>query len=464
MTDDNDFAALLDQYDTGTQKRLNVGDRVKATVIHLGKDDVFFSLGVAQEASMQRVALGEREVKMGDTIDAIVVNTKNGIELGVKLGGGRDRMGAEMLEQAKAAGIPVDGTVTGVNKGGIEVNIGGTRAFCPLGQIDVNFVDDPNTLVGKTMQFLVREIREGGRNVVLSRRALVEQERRAQGDALKKTLQVGSRVKGTVTRITDFGVFVDLGGVDGMVPLSELAHTRVKDAREYVKEGDQIEANVTRLEDDPKRPGQMRIGLSIKALQGDPFADFVAEAPVGRTFPGVIAKLETFGAFIEVAPGVQGLAHISELSNKRVRQPSDVVKVGDSVQARVLSIDESKKRISLSLKDPSTSSESLQSGQTLEVTVGKAERGGVLVTLPNGGEGFLPAAETGTPPGTELSRAFPEGSKLTVRIVESGKGRVKVSKRAHDTAEEREMVASYNSKSGGHSFGTLGDLLNKQKR
>ncbi len=347
---------------------------------------------------------------MGDIIDAIVVSTKNGIELGVKLGG-RDRMGGEMLEQAKAAGIPVEGTVTGVNKGGIEVSIGGTRAFCPLGQIDVNFVDDPNTLIGKTMQFLVREIREGGRNVVLSRRALVEAERRVQGDALKKTLEVGSRVKGTVTRITDFGVFVDLGGVDGMVPLSELAHTRVKDAREYVKEGDQIEANVTRLEDDPKRPGQMRIGLSIKALQGDPFADFVADAPVGRTFPGTIAKLETFGAFIEVAPGVQGLAHISELSNKRVRMPSDVVKVGDSVQARVLSIDESKKRISLSLKDASTSSESLQSGQTLEVTVGKAERGGVLVTLPNGAEGFLPSAETGTPPGTELGRVFAPGSK-----------------------------------------------------
>ena len=459
----DDFAALLDEYDTGKQKRLNVGDRVRATVIHLGKENVFFSLGVAQEASMPRTSLGERELAIGDVIDALVVSTRDGIELGVKLGG-RDRASGEMLEQAKAAGIPVEGVVTGVNKGGIEVTIGGVRAFCPLGQIDVGFSDDPQTLVGKTLQFLVREIREGGRNVVLSRRALIEAERRVQGDVLKKSLQVGQRLKGKVSRITDFGVFVDLGGVDGMVPLGELAHTRVKDAHEFVKEGDDVEVTVTRLEDDPKRAGQMRIGLSIKATLDDPFAAFLADTPVGRTFNGTVARLEQFGAFIEIAPGVQGLAHVSELSHKRVRAPSDVVKVGDAVTVRVLSVDEAKRRIALTMKDATASGEAASKGQTLEVTVASAERGGLVVTLPNGAEGFLPATETGTPQGTDLGHAFAKGTKVTVRVLDSGKGRVRVSKRAFDDAEERALVDSYRSSAGGsQSLGTFADLL-KAKR
>lgn len=465
MTDDNDFAALLNEYDTGKQKRLQVGDRVSAKIIHLGKEDVFFALGVAQEASMPRIALGDRKVEIGDSIDAMVVSTRGGtIELGLKLG--RERLDGAMLEQAKAAGIPVEGTVTGVNKGGIEVNVGGARAFCPLGQIDINFSDDPQTLVGKTMQFLVREIREGGRNVVLSRRALMEAERRAKGDELRKSLAVGQRVKGTVSRITDFGVFVDLGGVDGMIPMAGLSHARVKDAREIVKEGDTVEVDVMKIEEDPKRPGQQRIGLSMKSTQADPFDGFIESSPTGQTFPGRVVKLETFGAFIEIAPGVQGLAHISELSHKRVNQPSDVVKVGDEVQARVLSVDSSKRRIALSLKDPGASGDKVASGQTIEVTVGAAERGGIIVTLPNGAEAFLPASETGTPPGTELSRTFAPGSKLTVRVMDSaGKGRPRVSKRAHDQAEERGMVDAYNRQSGApRSLGTLGDLLKKAGR
>ncbi len=465
MTDDNDFAALLDQYDTGKQKRLQVGDRVSARVIHMGKDDVFFALGVGQEAHMPRAALGERKVAMGDSIDAMVVSTRDGsIELGLKLG--RDRLNGDMLEQARAAGVPVEGTVTGVNKGGIEVNVGGARAFCPLGQIDVNFSDDPQTLVGKTLQFLVREIREGGRNVVLSRRALMEAERRAKGDELRKTLAVGQRVKGTVSRITDFGVFVDLGGVDGMIPMASLSHTRIKDARDVVKEGDLVEVDITRIEEDPKRPGQQRIGLSMKSTQADPFDGFVAKKPTGQTFTGKVVKLETFGAFIELESGVQGLAHVSELSHKRVRMPSDVVGVGDEVQVRVLSIDEAKRRIALTLKDAGATSEKVASGQTIEVTVASAERGGVVVTMPNGAEGFLPASETGTPPGTELARAFPPGSKLTVRVMDAGgKGRPRVSKRSHDEAEERGMVDAYNRSSGApRSLGTLGDLLKQRGR
>ncbi|MBC7794402.1 MAG: S1 RNA-binding domain-containing protein [Clostridia bacterium] len=459
----DDFAALLEEYDTGKQRRLNVGDRVRATVIHLGKETIFFSLGQTQEASMARLALGEREVKVGDVIDAMVITTRDGIELGVKLGS-KDRASGEMLEQAKHAGIPVDGVVTGVNKGGIEVTVGGVRAFCPLGQIDINFTDDPSTLVGKTLQFLIREIREGGRNVVLSRRALIDAERRVQGDALKKSLQVGQRLKGKVSRITDFGVFIDLGGVDGMVPLSELAHTRVKDAHDLVNEGDDVEVNVTRLEDDPKRPGQMRIGLSIKATLDDPFLAFVGDAPVGRTFVGTVARLEQFGAFIELLPGIQGLAHVSELAHKRVREPKEVVSVGQQVTVRVLSIDESKRRIALTLKDATSTGEGVRQGEMLEVTVASAERGGIVVTLPNGAEGFLPAAETGTAPGTDLGHAFAKGTKFQVRVLDSGKGRTRVSKRAHDDAEERALVNSYRNSSGGsQSFGTFGDLLNRKK-
>lgn len=412
MSDDiqdggEDFAAMLEQYGDAKPLRLSVGDRVSAKVIHLTKDTVFFQLSHADEAFMPRVALGEREVEIGDTIDAMVVSTRDGIELGLKLG--RDLASLDMLEQARAGKVPVEGTVTAVNKGGLEVKVGSVSAFCPLGQIDLGFVDEPDKLIGKTKQFLVRELREGGRSVVLSRRALLEAERREKAAALRDKLAVGQRLTGKVSRVADFGLFVDLGGVDGLVPMSELSHARVDDPRRIAREGDEVTVQLLRIEDDPKRPGQQRIALSIKATQPDPFDAVAGSLQVSSIVEGRVVKLEPFGAFVEIAPGVQGLVHVSELSYKRVRHPGDVLEVGREVAVRVLAVDHDKKRISLSLR---------QAGGKDEAAAAAASR---------------------EPSPRELAR--------------------------REAAEERAIVDDYKASGGtGGGLGTLGDLLKRKTK
>ncbi len=466
-----DFAAMFEAQSRVETKRLHLGDKVSAKVVHIGKEDVFFAISAAQEAVMPKSDLLDKEgkltVSMGSTVEAYVVGLEDGIQLTRKLG--KDNLDVGMLEEARAQGIPLDGTVTGVNKGGLEVQLGGgARGFCPIGQADLGFVEDAQALVGKTLQFLVREVKERGRNVVVSRRALLEREREAQKKDLLQTLAVGQRLSGKVTRVAAFGAFVDLGGLDGMIPVSELSHSRVKNVEDVLKVGDPVSVEVLRIEDDPKRKGTPRIALSLKATLADPFDQHLSVLQSGAPLQGTVEKLEAYGAFVTLFPGVTGLVHVSELSHKRVRHPSDVVKVGQQVEVRVLSVSPETRKIALSLKDApkSTEESGLHVGAAVQGTVERIERYGVFVTLDGGaGKALLPAAESGTPPGTDLARAFPVGSRVEAQLIAiDAEGRLKISKTAHERAEERAVVAQYNQASGKSGFGTLGDLLAKKKK
>ena len=463
----DDFAALLAESESRSRALpLRVGEKVRAKVIHIGKETVFCELSPTQEGSMPRAELTDDEgrltVAVGDALDVFVIADRDGIQLSRKVG--RDSVDVEMLQQAVHTELPVEGLVTGVNKGGLEVAMGGVRAFCPIGQADIGFVEDAATFVGKTLQFVVREVRDGGRSVVLSRRALLEAQRAAQAEQLLATLAVGQQLEGTVTRIADFGVFLDLGGLDGLVPISELSYGRVDDPRSVVKEGERLTVAVLRIEDDPKRHGRPRIALSLKAAQPDPLDRHAAEITEGATLNGRVTRLEKFGAFVELFPGVEGLVHVSEMSGKRVRHPSDVVQVGDEVTVRVLGVQRAERRISLSLReaapDPGAAA-ALTAGSLVDGTVERVERFGVFVKLASGGTALLPAAESATPPGADLAKAFPVGSThaLAVLAVDE-RGRVKVSKRAREAAEERAVLADFNERQPrGGGFGTLGDLL-----
>lgn len=481
-----DFAALLAQYDKPTSLKLQPGDRVRAKVVHFGKEDVFFELSPTQEGVMPRAEVMDAEGKVtvaaGDVLEVFVARVGDQIELSRKVG--RDQIDVELLQRARETQLPIEGTITAVNKGGLEVQLGGSaRGFCPMGQVDVNFVEDVQKLIGQTLQFVVRDVREGGRNVVLSRRALLEADRKAKAQVLRGSLEVGQRMQGKVTRIADFGVFVDLGGIDGMIPLGALAYERVERAEDVVHTGDVVDVEITRLEDDPKRPGQLRVGLSRRATLADPLTSFAVEHPEGTVLTGKVTKLETFGAFVEVAPGLDGLVHVSELSHKRVRHPSDVVEVGQELTVKLLSIDAAKRRIALSLKQasaseaPQSSGESgrvgggastgqLAQGTPVEGTVERIEKYGVFVQLEGGKVALMPAAETGTEPGTDLTRAFPVGSKVALQVLGTNeRGQLRVSKKARERAEERTLVEDYNRTSGaGKGFGTFGDLLKKSAK
>ncbi|HEX4621922.1 MAG TPA: S1 RNA-binding domain-containing protein, partial [Myxococcaceae bacterium] len=394
------------------------------------------------------------------------------------------------LAEAKASGMPVEGLVLAVNKGGLEVAVGDVRAFCPISQIDLRFVEKPDGFVGEKLLFRVTEVRD--RNVVLSRRALLEEEQRAKAAETRKTLEVGKQVQGSVTGVREFGAFVDLGGIEGMIPVSEMSHVRIGHPSEVVKVGDEVQVEILRMEaPQPNSPDKAkhkeRITLSLRALQEDPWKAALAELKEGARTKGKVVRLQPFGAFVELRPGVDGLIHVSALSDRRIAHPRDTVQVGQEVEVQVEKVDEKEKRIGLRLvKDgelvgsgvasapperpasaPAESAPRPRVGDIVTGTVDRVESFGVFLKFP-GGKGLIPASETGTERGTDLRRTFTLGQELKVAIVEiEGGGKLRLSIPAAARAEERADMDAWKKnqpKGGGKKgFGTLGDLLKDKK-
>lgn len=348
---EEDFAAMLAEMDGGkpASKRVRTGDIVKGKVISIGQTSVFVDVGGKAEGHLDRSQVSDGEgkllVKVGDTIEARVVGDEGGVlALRVKLGGRGPEVRAE-LQQAAELGIPVEGTVTEVVKGGVSVDIAGVRGFCPASQIDARFVDDLSTYVGQKLSF--RVTRYEPRNLVLSRRALVEEEKQKLASETRKKLEVGVVLRGKVISFKPFGAFVDIGGMEGMLHISELGHTRVERPEDVLRVGQELDVAVLKIE--PGEKGE-RISLSLKALANDPWQDATRSLAEGQRVKGTITRLQPFGAFVEIAPGVEGLVHISELgANRRINHPKEVVSVGQEVEAVVLAVDHEKRRLGLSM-------------------------------------------------------------------------------------------------------------------
>ncbi|HHH38873.1 MAG TPA: S1 RNA-binding domain-containing protein, partial [Sedimenticola sp.] len=255
------------------------------------------------------------------------------------------------LEQAWELQQPVDGRVTGVRKGGLEVEIAGVRAFCPASQIDIRFIEDLEQFVGQHLSFRITKFQGGRRpDLVVSRRALLEEEQKIQAEETRALLEEGAVLNGIVTSLKDYGAFVDLGGIEGMIHISELAFGHVQHPKDVLSEGQAVEVSVLRIEktDNPRHPE--KIALSIRALSRDPWLDAEQQFPVGSRVRGRVTRIQPFGAFVELVPGVEGMIHISELGvEQRVGHPAEVLQEGQSVEARVLSVDPEKRRIGLSL-------------------------------------------------------------------------------------------------------------------
>ena len=480
-----------------SRKSLRVGEKVKAKIFQLGADTAFVSIGGKSEAMIELQELKDDEgilrLGVGDEIEAHVIETgAKGIYLSRKLPKGAASLAR--LAEARASGMPVEGLVIAVNKGGIEVAIGDIRAFCPSSQVDVRPAGKLDHFVGEKLLFRVTEVKE--KNVVLSRRALLEEENKARAVELKKELAVGKVFSGHVTSVRDFGAFVDLGGLEGMVPVSEMSHLRVEHPSDVVRPGDLVEVEVIRLEDaQPNSPDKAkhkdRITLSLKSRQEDPYKAAMEEFKEGARLKGKVVRMQPFGAFVELKPGVDGLIHISAMSDRRIAHPRDVMKVGDEIEVQVEKLDPAEKKISLRLvkdgapvgsgvstsdsapaekaeRQPSAPRpERARRGQIVTGKVDRVEPFGVFIAW-DGGKGMIPASETGTDRGTDLRRTFPMGTELKAEIIEVNGDKLKLSVTAAIRSEERADLDAWKKTQkpvggGKAGFGTLADKFKNLK-
>jgi small subunit ribosomal protein S1 len=480
------FAALFEAEDKGNKaKKLRtpgLGERVRAEVVKIGKDDVFVEIVGAPGAKRLQAYLSHEDVRgadgavalvIGDSVEAVVVDNKGGeLRLGRTMGTPK---GAEELERAAAARVAVEGKVTGVNKGGLDVEVGGIRAFCPISQADRTFVADPQSLVGRSLQFLVTEVKEGGRRVVVSRRALLEQESRAQADEVRAKLVVGAVLRGTVSAVREFGAFVDLGGVEGLLPNAEISHDRGQRATGTLSPGDSVEVQVREIKEgvvDKRGRPTTKITLSLKALSADPWDAAESVAPVGRVLRGTVARVVDFGAFVRIASGIEGLLHASELGGN-VADASTVLSAGQSVDVVVRALDKAARKCSLTLAPEGLSvgaevrGPSLSIGAIVNGTVERVEPFGVFMqidgTRGREGRGLIPNVELGTPRGADTRKLFPVGHKLQAKVLETGDGKLRLSLRAVKDDEERADFDGYRAREvDGKKLGTFADLLRKR--
>jgi small subunit ribosomal protein S1 len=361
MPDDKneDFGALLAEFEKQSpqpsrrRRDPKIGETVKGRVVSIGHEAVFVDLGAKAEGMFDIVQLrdegGKLRVAVGDEIEGRVVETagKAGCIVLHALGAGH--IAKAELEQAAALGLPVEGLVTGVNKGGVEVLVSGVRAFCPISQLDLRHVDDASVFVNQRLAFKIS--RYEPKNLVLSRRALLEEEQQRAAATTRAKLEPGAILRGKVSSLKDYGAFIDLGGIEGMVHVSELGFARVAHPKDVLTVGQEVEVAVLRIEkgEGPKKPE--KVALSLKSLEKDPWDDAVERFPEGARLGGTVARVEPFGAFVELARGLEGLVHVSELGRK-VSHPREVVKPGQAVQVTVLSVDRERRRIALSLAAP----------------------------------------------------------------------------------------------------------------
>lgn len=361
-----DFASMFAEYERqqgGPHKARRgprEGEMVKGRIVSIGAETVFVDLGGKAEGTLDlldvRDAEGHITVKVGDEIEARVVRTEEGSAVLRRVLGKGKEAHAELLGAFQMQ-IPVEGVVSAVNKGGVEVQIAGARAFCPISQLDLRHVEDASGYVGQRHQFRITKYESAGRgreNIVVSRRALLEEEQAARAAETRAKLVVGAVLPGKVSTIKDYGAFIDLGGVEGMLHVSELGFSRVSHPRDVLAVGQPVEVQIIRIEksDEPNNPKKHdKISLSLKSLEKDPWGDAKERFPEGAKVPGKVLRVESFGAFVELAPGVEGLVHVSEMAaeKKSMKDARQMVKPGQSATVTVLGVDVEKRRISLSM-------------------------------------------------------------------------------------------------------------------
>lgn len=440
--DPEDFAALFEGQLVRDIRRVSVGEMVDGNVVEIGTEYVFIDIGAKTEAYMPRTELqdddGHLTVSVGDKLRATVMALEKGgqILVGRRLQKGQGSV--EAIEMAFNNELPVEGRVIAVNKGGFDVEVMGQRAFCPLSQIEIGRTETPEIHINQTYEFQITEYGSRGRRFVVSRVALLKATQMARAEMTRAQIKVGAQLEGMVRSIQPYGVFVDLGGVDGFVHISELSYSHVKNPSEVVSEGQVVQVEVLGIEQGPK--GE-RVSLSIRSTTLDPWREAAQWLKIGELYSARVARLAPFGAFVELQAGVDGLLSISELSwEKRINHPSEVLSEGDQVEVAVIGLDLENKRISLSLRATQGNpwegaAERFPEGGAFDGEVERVVDFGVFVRLEPGLIGLIPLSELGLAPGQSASAAFQPGDSVGVEVLTVDEERRRISLRKAGAAK-----------------------------
>ncbi len=517
-------------------RAFKVGDKVRAKVLALGPGGALCDLWGKEKGVLDLRELATPEgaaPQVGDSVDVIVLQdgTRGGGNLVVTRDPNRADRNREMVVQAYNAGDAIEGLITGLNRGGLEVDIGGVRGFCPSSQIDVRVPSQQELAAMVLRREIFKVTSLSDREAVVSRRALRETDIRARAEEAVASIKVGDKVKGRVVAVRDHGIFVDLGGVEGRIQLSEISHDRGTRPQDVARVGDEIEAQVLRIDvpqahpapeaktegaeapveapseapaaegeaaaegahaegdkgdkhgKDKKKPqqrfsrlpeGTPRVELSRRAIEVDPWADVHKRYPPGSVHKGKVARMQPFGAFIELEKGVDGLLHVSEidLDGRRVQHPNEVLKEAQEVTVRVARVDKGQRRIALALLPEGVTEEQLKKsvnpklGMIVMAKIADHDNFGVYAqiegTFGKVGRGFIAPPDSGLPRGADLKKSLPVGTDVKVKIVEMERGRLKLSIRAAVQDEERQAYRAYQQQANATSVGvSLADKLRK---
>lgn len=435
------FAELFEE--SLSQQNTRPGDTTNAQVVAITDDFVILDSGFKSESSIPveqfMNAQGELEVAVGDFVPVVLESIEAGDgETVLSREKAKRNEAWSKLEKAFENGDAVVGLIDGKVKGGFTVQLGGIRAFLPGSLVDVRPVRETTHLEGKELQFKVIKLDQKRNNVVVSRRAVIESENSNERESVLATLQEGQEVKGIVKNLTDYGAFVDLGGVDGLLHITDMAWKRVKHPSEIVNVGDEIEVKVLKFDRE-----RQRVSLGLKQLGEDPWANIAARFPVGSNIDGKVTNLTDYGCFVEIQEGVEGLVHVSEMdwTNKNIH-PSKVVSVGDNVTVKVLEIDEERRRISLGLKQckPNPWMEFAEAHSKGDRVTGKIKSitdFGIFIGLDGGIDGLVHLSDISwQQAGEEAVRDFKKGDEITAIVLQVDPDRERISLGLKQIAED----------------------------
>lgn len=444
-----------------------VGELVQGEIVQIGAEYAFLDIGGKSEAMISLDELrgedGEISVGIGDKLEGHVLSV-GGKEGGLLISGRVQRgVGlSDQIRQAHQQGAPVQGLVTGANKGGLDIDLGGVRAFLPASQIDLRYCQEPSVYIGRALTLRVTRFDEEARTVVVSRRAILEVELKALAEQNRARLEPGAVFAGTVVAVQEPNAIVDLGGIDGILPTAEV-HTALRNAgreEENIKLGQRAEVAVVRVEEgrgnDPwhsSLQGNLKITLTMRGLLADPLDEMLEKLSEGQRVSGRIVRLEPFGAFVELRPGVEGLIHISAVCERHITHPREVLALGQELTATVINLDRERRRIGLSLIEELRAAQAavaatLTQGQRVKVRIERIEPNGAIVRVmaPTASEttqprGLIPNGELNVPRGSDVKRLFPVGREhiAAVQSVDT-EGRVRLSLRV--VAEQDRAAAA----------------------
>ena len=416
------FAELLEE--SLANQQIKQGAILTATVVDVNQDVVIVNAGLKSEAVIPTNQFlnerGEIEVQIGDEVEVALDAVEDGF--------GETRLSREKakrtrtwsrLEEAFEQGNVVTGTISGRVRGGFTVDLDLVRAFLPGSLVDVRPVRDPASLEGSTLEFKVIKLDQKRNNVVVSRRAVVEEEYSAEREELLKNLQEGATLKGIVKNLTDYGAFVDLGGIDGLLHITDMAWKRVKHPSEVVNVGDELDVKVLKFDRE-----RSRVSLGLKQLGADPWMDLARRYPPNSRLFGKVTNIADYGCFVEIEEGVEGLVHVSEMdwTNKNV-SPHKVVQIGDEVEVMVLDIDEERRRISLGLKQCKANpgaefAENYNKGDNVAGQIKSITDFGVFIGLPGGIDGLVHLSDLSWElTGEEAVRNYKKGEELETTVL-----------------------------------------------